>query len=92
MERALWNETKLVAGEAAADFHLEKQVRRASTEGALVCPDPECGGILRYCHGEVKRPYFAHRGASASCGYAAYDKDLTEALYRCLPARTFHPS
>ena len=74
MENALWNESRLVACEVAQDYEREKQIRMASYRGELRCPDAGCcSPILRYCHGEILEPYFAHR-ENAECDYVHFEK------------------
>lgn len=77
MEHALWNGKSFLASDVAKSYELEKQVRKASGYKELTCPDPDCPSpILRYCHGEVKRPFFAHLN-NCKCDYAEYDKENT---------------
>ncbi len=72
MEKAIWNGKEYYAGEVAKDFLLEKQIRNVSSR-ELCCPDSECPNpILRYCHGEKRRSYFAHNH-NADCDYAKFD-------------------
>ena len=74
MENALWNGERLLAFEVAEDYYREKEVRKASYQGELRCPDPECKSpILKYCHGEIREPYFAHRD-NAECDYVFFEK------------------
>ncbi len=74
MENAIWNGTRLLAYEVARDYIREKEIRRASYEGQLKCPDEGClSPILKYCHGEIKEPYFAHRD-NTDCDYVRYEK------------------
>ena len=77
MEHALWNGKSFSASDIAKSYELEKQVRKASGYKELTCPDPDCPSpILRYCHGEVKRAFFAHLD-NCKCDYAEYDKENT---------------
>jgi competence CoiA-like predicted nuclease len=77
MENALWNERIVIASEIAKDYKLEKEIRKASGSGKLLCPDPECKNKkLKYCHGEVKGAYFAHVNNDL-CNYAEFDKKNT---------------
>ena len=70
----MWKGKKLIAYEVAKDYFEEKEIRRASQKGELCCPDPECKSkILKYCHGEIKQPYFAHR-EETDCDYLRYEK------------------
>lgn len=75
MENALWKGARLLACEVAEDYYREKEVRVASYQGELCCPDPECKSpVLKYCHGEIREPYFAHRD-NAECDYVLYEKN-----------------
>lgn len=74
MENALWNGERLLAGEVAKDYYTEKKIRKASYQGELRCPDPECQSpILKYCHGEIREPYFAHRDKE-ECDYVLFER------------------
>lgn len=92
MENALWNGERLLACEVAGDYYTEKKIRKASYQGELRCPDPECKSpILKYCHGEIREPYFAHRDKE-ECDYVFFERDngvfhgLRLALYEHLRA------
>jgi len=75
MENALWKKYRLVACEVAEDYETEKKVRMASYRGELRCPDEEClSPILKYCHGEIRAPYFAHRD-NGECDYVLFEKN-----------------
>lgn len=75
MENATWNGLRLIASEVADDYKYEKQVRLASSSGYLRCPDVGCEHpIVKYCHGNVKEPYFAHL-EGAECDYVKYEND-----------------
>lgn len=74
MEYAIWNGQIIIASEIKDDYSFEKVVRLASGNKELTCPDANCNSrVLRYCHGEVKLPYFAHIG-NEHCDYAEFDK------------------
>lgn len=74
MENAIWKEMCLLACEVAQDYTREKEIRKASYAGELKCPDEGClSPILKYCHGEIKAPYFAHRD-NADCDYVHFEK------------------
>ena len=80
MEFAFWNNKKISAMQIAEDYELEKEIRDASRQQKLCCPDPECKQpVLRYCHGEVKGPYFAHKN-NADCDYAQFDKNSPDEI------------
>ncbi|MBQ7955766.1 MAG: hypothetical protein IJ282_08440 [Lachnospiraceae bacterium] len=74
MENAIWNGKRLLAFEIAKDYYTEKMIRKASYQGELLCPDPQCKSpVLKYCHGEIREPYFAHRD-DTQCDYIQYEK------------------
>ena len=74
MEHGIWQGKPFLAMEIAAQYELEKEIRRASGRGELRCPDPECGNpTIKYCHGEIRGAYFAHR-TQEDCDYALFDK------------------
>lgn len=75
MENAIWNGTRLLACEVAQDYTKEKEIRKASYAGELRCPDEGCySPVLKYCHGEIKEPYFAHRD-NTDCDYLRFEKN-----------------
>ena len=74
MENALWYGERLLACEIAEDYYREKEIRRASYQGELRCPDAGCKSpVLKYCHGEIREPYFAHRD-NLECDYVLFEK------------------
>ena len=75
MEYALWNNQELIASDVGRNYSLEKQIRLVSKKQELQCP--ECKTVLRYCHGDKKVPYFAHRGAE-KCPYNDFDHQTSE--------------
>lgn len=80
MENAVWKNETLIASEIAKDYKKEKDVRKASGRKELLCPDPECRNkILKYCHGEIKSPYFAHVN-NDFCDYAVFDSHNTNIM------------
>lgn len=75
MENALWRGGRLVACEVAEDYATEKKIRLASYRGELRCPDEGCcSPVLKYCHGEIREPYFAHRD-NGECDYVLFEKN-----------------
>lgn len=78
MNKAVWKEKTLIADEVAREYEYEKQVRRASREGDLLCIDTNCkNNIMKYCHGEKRGAYFAHRSSDYLCSYGEFDKENT---------------
>lgn len=87
MENAVWNGERLLASEVAKDYLYEKKVRKASYQGELCCPDNGCKSpILKYCHGEIREPYFAHRDNS-ECDYIQFEK--SNGLFHTLRLRLY---
>ena len=81
MNRAMWKGKILLAEEVAKDYEYEKQIRLASRAGDLLCVDLDCkNNILRYCHGEKRGAYFAHRSSDYSCSYGEFDKENTDVI------------
>lgn len=97
MERCNYNNEALYAEEVAKDFGYEEQIRRAGSEGRLVCYG--CGKPVIFNRGEVKKPYFSHKQGNDPCEYGVYSryfdrrtafgKGIKEELYaffkRCYP-------
>ena len=80
MENAIWNGKIYTATEISESYELEKDIRKASGRKELICPDPDCHSpILRYCHGEIKNAFFAHRD-NCACDYAQFDKGNTQLI------------
>ena len=77
MEYALWNNQEIIASSIGKDYALEKQIRVSSKRQELRCP--ECDTIVRYCHGDRKVPYFAHRGAE-KCPYNDFDNQTSQSV------------
>lgn len=74
MEKALCKGQLRMAYNIALNSELEKEIRKASKAGEILCPDVECKApALRYCHGGVYSAYFAHKSKDA-CDYALFDK------------------
>ena len=75
MERAVWNEKTIFASRFAekGKSEEEKEIRSASAKKQLLCPDENCRGYLKYCHGEKKLPYFSHFTV-CNCDYGDFDK------------------
>jgi len=76
MEKAIRNGKIYTAFEIAEDYEIEKAVRIDSANHRLRCPDPDCENpFVKYCHGEVKEPFFAHI-EGRGCDYSDYDSGL----------------
>lgn len=80
MQNGLFEKRLLSAAEIEKNYEFEKIIRRASTNKALKCPDPDCQSpVIRYCHGNIKKAYFSHL-SNAKCDYARYDQETDESL------------
>lgn len=77
MENAIFNGMKYTATEISKSYDLEKCIRKASGRQELRCPDLACSApVLRYCHGEIRNPFFAHF-TNCACDYAKFDRENT---------------
>lgn len=75
MQKALWNGKIVYAYKIAEDYELEKAARIASPKKEFLCTDEECKcRVLKYCNGDEKKPYFAHR-ENSNCDYARFEKN-----------------
>lgn len=86
MEKAILDGQVIYASDVKENYEYEKYIRECSSKGRLKCPDKNCSlPILRYCHGNKKEPYFAHRDAS-SCDYDKYDRENSATInhIKCL--------
>lgn len=80
MEKALWKNENIYASTVKESYEFEKLIREASSKGELRCPDTNCESpVLKYCHGNKKRPYFAHKYVS-DCDYDKYDRYNSEII------------
>lgn len=78
MEKAIWKGEIIYASDVKDKYEFENVIRLASANGELQCPDGCCDSpTLKYCHGNKKRPYFAHKHTS-NCDYDTYDKSNTQ--------------
>lgn len=76
MNKAKLNGQIIYASEIVKNYYLEKEIKKFSRAGKLMCPDCYCDSpVLKYCHGpKMKdRVYFAHRNSN-NCAYGDYDK------------------
>lgn len=80
MDKAKWKDTLYIAKDIPLRYEVEKQIRKASGRRELCCIDPDCTApILKYCHGEKKKPYFAHISRSL-CEYEEFERENTSAI------------
>ncbi|MDE6667722.1 MAG: hypothetical protein K2K38_05185 [Clostridia bacterium] len=88
MENAKWKGKNLIAFDVANEFELEHEVRKASGQKELLCPDQGCKNpVVRYCHGEIKGAYFAHL-INDKCDYADFDKNDNQ-VFRLLRLKLY---
>ena len=80
METALYEGKRLYACDVAASYETEKEIRVASSEKRLFCPDAHCGAPLIYKHGDIRDAYFSHPHGAAGCRYDEYDRGSSEAV------------
>lgn len=74
MEKAIWQGKTIYASDVKDKWEFEKSIKLLNKNGELKCPDPTCSSPdMIYCHGKIRRPYFAHKHTS-DCDYDKYDK------------------
>lgn len=98
MEYAYWKGELISASKIIEEeYIIEKRIREASNKKELLCIDPSCKNrTLKYCHGEVKKPYFSHINC-LECDYARYDRMkskeidmVSDLIYEILKEKCFH--
>ncbi len=82
MEKAIYQGKIITASEVIEDINLELEIKTASKNKRLYCPDENCPDPqLKFCHGEIRSEYFAHVN-NCECDYAKYDRGNTEQIRR----------
>lgn len=79
MLNGMWKGKKYIATDIEKDYSLEKEIREASRNGEIYCPDPNCNNPIKYCNGRKRKAYFAHIGNNC-CDYASFDKEDKEEI------------
>ena len=96
MEKAIWQGKTIYAYEVNEKWEIEKAIKLLNRNGEFKCPDPLCSSPdMIYCHGKIRRPYFAHKHTS-NCDYDKYDKktpqvinDIKRLIYNHLISKGF---
>lgn len=80
MEYAMWKGKRIAASDFA-DYEEEKKLRIASRKREIKCCDADCSSkFVKYCHGDVKEPYFAHC-ENINCDYARYESEMPKEIH-----------
>jgi len=95
LERAIWKDNLIEATVVSKDYNKEEAIREASSKGELLCPDEECScRVLKYCHGDIKEPYFSHK-SNVQCDYDFYDRNnsslipILHRLHQCFADKNY---
>lgn len=88
MNKCLYHGKVIYSFDVAKDFQMEKIIRESSNE--LFCCDPDCAGAVRYKHGTVRAPYFAHIAADRQCDYDKYINGSSEIFRKICSALYDH--
>lgn len=69
MDKCIFNSKVINSFDIASDIDLEMIIRQCND---LQCCDPECNTPVRYKHGKIRIPHFAHITANIECDYDRY--------------------
>lgn len=69
MDKCIFNGKVINSFDIASDLDLEMTIRQCNN---LQCCDPECNAPVRYRHGKIRIPHFAHITANTECDYDRY--------------------
>lgn len=69
MDKCIYNGKIINSFDIAANIDREMEIRQCNT---LRCCNPDCDVPVRYRHGKIRIPYFAHTVKSKECDYDRY--------------------
>ena len=75
MDKCIYNGKIINSFDVAADIDLEMEIRQCST---LQCCNSDCNAPLRYRHGKIRSPHFAHIVTNPKCDYDIYSSKKSE--------------
>lgn len=75
MDKCIYKGKVINSFDIAADIDLEMEIRQCDT---LQCCDPECNAPVRYKHGKIRIPYFAHLVTNKECDYDRYSSKKSD--------------
>lgn len=79
MDKCIYNGRIINSFDIAADIDIEMEIRQCKE---LYCCDPECNAPVRYKHGKIKIPYFAHLAENSKCDYEKYSSQKSDIFQR----------
>lgn len=79
MDKCIYNGKVINSFDIAADIDLEMMFRQCSE---LQCCDPECNAPVRYRHGKIRIPHFAHITANTECDYERYSSKKSDVFQK----------
>lgn len=75
MDKCIFNGKIINSFDIAADIDLEMEIRQCKT---LQCCDPDCSVQVRYKHGKIRVPHFAHIVTNQECDYDRYSSKKSD--------------
>lgn len=75
MDKCIYNGRIVNSFDIAADIDMEMIIRQCSD---LQCCDSECNAPVRYKHGKIRIPHFAHITANTDCDYEKYSSKKSD--------------
>lgn len=79
MDKCIYNGKIINSFDIAADIDIEMEIRQSKE---LQCCDPECNAPVRYRHGKVRIPHFAHLNGNTNCDYEKYSSAKSDVFRR----------
>lgn len=75
MDKCIFNGKVINSFDIASDIDLEMIIRPCND---LRCCDPDCNAPVRYRHGKIRIPHFAHKTANTQCDYDRYSSQKSD--------------
>lgn len=79
MDKCIYNGKVINSFDIAADIDLEMIIRQCNE---LQCCDSECNAPVRYRHGKIRIPHFAHITANTECDYDRYSSKKSDVFQK----------
>lgn len=79
MDKCIFNSKVINSFDIASDIDLEMIIRQCND---LQCCDPECNAPVRYRHGKIRIPHFAHITANTECDYDRYSSKKSDVFQK----------
>lgn len=79
MDKCIYNGRIVNSFDIAANLDIEMEIRQSKE---LYCCDPECNAPVRYRHGKIRIPHFAHLMGNTECDYEKYSSKKSDIFQR----------